>query len=130
MTHYTSSITQAVISIQGTAPIEGCALAGLSYQLEGPVTLDNYPHIVDFEPKTRDLYQAATDQGEILTASNSGVNTGKSFSNTSSSEMGLGLGVSGEYAAGSGGGPNINVTGSLTSQWGNATTDGSTTQID
>ena len=38
-------------------------LLGLRYDLgERPVTLDDYPHIIDFEPKTRDLYQAATDQ--------------------------------------------------------------------
>lgn len=122
-----SSITQVIISLTGTPPIKGCLLARLSYEVETPLTLDGYPHITDFEPKTRDLYQAATDQGEILTASNSGVSTGKSFSSTSSSEMGLGLNAS---VGANVGGVNVSVGGDLTSKWGNTTTDGSTTQID
>lgn len=115
-----SPITQIVI--QQTA--EECFLAGLTFDSgECGVTPDDYPHIIDFEPKTRDLYQAATDQGEILTGSNSSVNAGKSLSNTSSSEMGLGLNAS---VSGDG----YDVGGNLTGKWGNTTTDGSTTQID
>lgn len=93
---------------------------------ERPTTLADYPHIVDFEPKTRDLYQAATDQSELLTGSNSDVGTGKSMSNTSSSEMGLSL--SGGYGSGQGAGPN--VQGQITGKWGNTATDSSSTQVD
>ena len=115
-----SSITQIVI--QQTR--EESYLAGLTYNGgERAVTLADYPHIIDFEPKTRDLYQTATDQGEILTGSNSSVNTGKSMSSTSSSEMGLGLNAS---VSGDG----YTVGGNLTGKWGNTNTDGSTTQID
>jgi hypothetical protein len=53
--------------------------------------LASYPHIVDFEPKVRDLYQAATEHGEILTASKSGVKTDRSFSHTDKTETGLDL---------------------------------------
>ena len=51
--------------------------------------LSIYPHIVAMEPKTRDLYQVATESGEALTASHSGIKTDKSFASTSSSETGL-----------------------------------------
>jgi hypothetical protein len=120
-----SSITQVVIEANVA---DKCSLAGLSYAVgERTVTLDDYPHIIDFEPKTRDLYQAATDQGEILTASTSGVNTGKSLSTTSSSEMGLGLGASVSSAVGA---ATFGLTGDLTGKWGNTQTDSSTTQID
>jgi hypothetical protein len=53
--------------------------------------LASYPHIVDFEPKVRDLYQAATEDGELLTASKSGVKTDRSFSHTENSQTGLDL---------------------------------------
>jgi hypothetical protein len=116
-------ITQIVIN----QTREESFLLGLSYDLgERTVTLDDYPHIIDFEPKTRDLYQAATDQSEVLTGSNTGINTGKSLANTSSSQMGLSL--SGGYAAGQTGGPNISA--GLTGLWGNTTADSSSTQID
>src|SRR5262249_11945461 len=39
-------------------------------------------------PKMRDLYQAATETGEVLTASRSDVNVGKSHSTTESTEVG------------------------------------------
>jgi hypothetical protein len=97
---------------------------------ERPTTIGDYPHIIDFEPKTRDLYQAATDQGEILTASTSNISAGKSLSNTSSSQMGIGLSGNVGQAAGQTGGLTWNVGGSLTGQWGNTTTDSSSTQID
>jgi hypothetical protein len=117
-------ITQIVI--QQTR--EESFLIGLTYDDgERAVTLADYPHIIDFEPKTRDLYQAATDQGEILTGSNSGVNTGKSLSNTSSSEMGLGLNAS---VGANIYGVQVGVGGNLTNKWGDTNTDGSTTQID
>lgn len=120
-----SPVTRIVIEMSA----EECFLAGLSYDAEErKVTLGDYPHIIDFEPTTRDLYQAATDQGEILTASNSSVNTGKSSASTSSSEMGLGLNAS--VGATIAEGVDVKVGGDLTSKWGSTQTDGSTTQID
>jgi hypothetical protein len=47
---------------------------------------DLYPHIVDFEPKLRDFYQAATETGEVLTASFNKVATGKSLGSTDSTQ--------------------------------------------
>ncbi len=55
-------ITQIVIRAHG----DNCYLVGITYDdAERSVTIADYPHIVDFEPKSRDLYQGATDQDEI-----------------------------------------------------------------
>jgi hypothetical protein len=117
-------VTRIVVQLSA----EECFLDGLSFDLqERELTLGDYPHIVDFEPKTRDLYQAATDQGEILTASTSALSTGKSKANTASSEMGLGLNAS---VGGKVEGVEYNVGGSLTGKWGNTATDSSNTQAD
>src|SRR5690349_4509389 len=59
--------------------------------------VEQYPHIVDFEPKTRDLYQAATQEGEILTASKSQVTVGESFTHTESVETGIEADVKGKF---------------------------------
>jgi hypothetical protein len=55
------------------------------------VDLKDYPHIIDFEPKTRDLYQTTTEEGEILTASRSEVNTSKGYTNADTTENGLAI---------------------------------------
>ena len=44
--------------------------------------LTKYPRIIDFEPKVRDFYQAATETGEVLTSSIGKVSTNKSFGTT------------------------------------------------
>jgi hypothetical protein len=48
--------------------------------------LDKYPRIIDFEPKVRDFYQAASETGEILTSSSNKLTTSKSFISTDSTE--------------------------------------------
>ena len=48
--------------------------------------LDKYPHIIDFEPKLRDFYQAASETGEVLTSSVSKLSTNKSFGTTDSTQ--------------------------------------------
>ena len=45
-----------------------------------------YPRIIDFEPKIRDFYQAASETGEVLTASIGRVSTSKSFTATDSTQ--------------------------------------------
>lgn len=50
------------------------------------VPLEDYPRIIDFEPKLRDLYQAASETGEILSTSASKVATDKSLSSTEKTE--------------------------------------------
>lgn len=74
--------------------------------------LDKYPHIIDFEPKVRDFYQAASETGEILTSSVGRLTTSKSFGTTDStqsswnagSEVSSGVGIT---DPGSGVGGNI-----------------------
>ncbi len=51
-----------------------------------------YPCIIDFEPKSRELIQAATEKGEVLTASFSEVKTDKTFIHTHTTKIGLELG--------------------------------------
>lgn len=48
--------------------------------------VDQYPRIVDFEPKLRDFYQVASETGEVLSTSFSKVATGKSFGSTDSTQ--------------------------------------------
>lgn len=48
--------------------------------------LDKYPHIIDFEPKLRDFYQAASETGEILTSSVGKLTTNKSFGTADSTQ--------------------------------------------
>lgn len=86
-----------------------------------PVGLADYPHIVEFEPKTRDLYQAATLQGEVLTASSGEIKTDKTLSHGESSQTGLSLGATyttppSQYGSAS-------VSGSLSHSWGETSQD-------
>lgn len=55
----------------------------------GGEDLSIYPHIIAFEPKVRDLYQAATTNGEVLTSSRSGLTTDKTLLNTENTETGI-----------------------------------------
>jgi hypothetical protein len=93
-----------------------------------PAGLSDYPHIVDFEPKTRDLYQAATETGEILTASVSSISTDKTLTHTETSETGLALSSTYEspetpYGKGS-------ITGSWAHKWGDTDADARAIGID
>lgn len=71
-----------------------------SGHLDNEIPTSVLPHIIDFEPKSRDLYQTATDTGEILTASASSVNVGKSQTHTESTETGLSGGIKGGHTPG------------------------------
>lgn len=86
------------------------------------IPLRDYPHIVDFEPKMRDLYQAASETGEILTASVSKATTGKSLTHTDSTETGLSLGaevgLGNETAA-----AKAKLSAGLSHKWGSTDTD-------
>ena len=88
-----------------------------------PFALEDLPRIIDFEPKTRDFYQAATESGEVLSASTSSLKTDKSFTNTESSETGVSLSASVSY------GP-ATVSGGLTHKWGHTSADTYATQTD
>jgi hypothetical protein len=98
--------------------------------LDVPVGLDDYPRIVDFEPKMRDFYQAATEAGEILTASAAVVHTDKTLAHTETTETGLSLSGTVGYAAGESGGLFGSITGGLTHKWGETNQDVNTVQTD
>jgi hypothetical protein len=90
---------------------------------EAALELSDYPHITDFEPKTRDLYQAATEEGEILTASRSEVRTDKTLSHTNSTETGISASAKATIGV-------AELGGSLSHSWGETSQDTNTTQID
>jgi hypothetical protein len=89
----------------------------------GDDDLANYPHIIAFEPKNRDLYQAATESGEVLTASNSRLATDKTISHTESTETGLSVGGTGAVAG-------VPISASLTRKWGETAQDSRSIQAD
>jgi hypothetical protein len=107
------------------APQNAAFLVEVTYYVERdvPIDLQDYPHIIDFEPKTRDLYQGATEDGEILTASVSEVKADKTFAHTESSETGLSVnaGVSVGFAS---------LGGGLSHKWGETNQDTSQVQTD
>jgi hypothetical protein len=70
------------------------ALFPLTGNLPRPrVEIADYPHVIAFEPKVRDFYQAATESGEILTASDSGVKTDKSLTSVENTQTGFKMGA-------------------------------------
>jgi hypothetical protein len=50
-------------------------------------TLADYPYIVDFEPKRRELYEAVTKSGEVLGRSTSTLNLRKGVTSTETTEQ-------------------------------------------
>jgi len=93
--------------------------------IERDVPVADFPHIIDFEPKKRDLYQAATETGEILTASKGSIQTGKSFTDTKTSETGITPKVSvplGESGAAAGA--------EFSQKWGSTASDSSSSSTD
>lgn len=93
--------------------------------VEREISLADYPHIIDFEPKMRDLYQAATQTGEVLTASVSGVKTDKTRAHTETTETGLELGA--KYTSPPSPYGQAEITGKTSHKWG--TTDQDTFQV-
>jgi hypothetical protein len=86
---------------------------------EVSLELEDYPHIIDFEPKRRDLYQAATKSDEVLSGSNSSVTTNKALTHTESTESSLKVGASsipGVPAGGVGGSVEGAITNKVTDQ--------------
>ncbi len=93
------------------------------------VALYDYPHIIDFEPKSRDLYQTASETGDILTGSMSKVSTGKSYTHADKTDMGFNVGSS--YSSGETS-PYGTFQGDwrITPSWGSSDQNTSSTQID
>lgn len=103
--------------------------------------ITHYPHIIEFEPKTRDYVQSTTQDGEILTASSSDIKIGRGQSVTDTTETGVSAstkitlplgggsisagGVKGTAPSGS-----AELSGSLTRKWGDTTQDTFSTTAD
>lgn len=104
----------------------GALLQVAVFPRDRDASVAEYPHIIDFEPKVRDLYQTATESGEILSASKTAVKTDRSYSHTESSETGLDHDTSVEFPLGKTGGKG-KVGGKLTHKWGD--TDKDTWQV-
>lgn len=97
--------------------------------------MDDYPRIVDFEPKRRDLYQAATENGEVLTASVNRLRLDNTFTHTESVETGLSLTAGMRRHAGidieaAEAGAEASAQGSLSRTWGETSQDVRTTARD
>jgi hypothetical protein len=60
---------------------------------EDPIPLADFPYIVDFEPKRRELYEAVTESGEILGRSTSALNLRKSTTSADSTEYASKIGA-------------------------------------
>jgi hypothetical protein len=93
---YTLTIEGQVIDrVVFKAPDDRASLLEFAYYIpeSKAIALKDYPHIIDFEPKVRELLQAATETGEILTASKSGVKTNKGFTNTEETTNAFNLGA-------------------------------------
>lgn len=54
------------------------------------VTPDDYPYIIDFEPKKRELFEQVTEGGEFLSGSSEKFSTTKGSTNTQSVDVGVG----------------------------------------
>src|SRR5262249_38368903 len=70
------------------APVGGVGLPAFAYAViaGSPVELQDYPYIMDFEPKKRELYEAVTQTGESVSQSASNLNVRKGATDTSSQE--------------------------------------------
>lgn len=88
-----------------------------SYNVNEPSPA-NYPFIIDFEPKSREIVQAATDKGEIIWGSFSKVKTDKSLTSTNSSSSLLDLAAKYAYSpAKDKGGSSLELSGKTTQNY-------------
>lgn len=97
--------------------------------------LQDFPKIIAMEPQVRELIQSATESGELLTASRSGISTSKSFTNTDTTKTGIsgsnstttnaniGLTVPSKPPLTVGGGLSSQNNMGFTHEWGNTTQD-------
>ncbi len=86
----------------------------------------NHPYIIDFEPKERDLVQAASLKGELLTASQSKVATDKTLTHTSTTKTGLSLDARYKTAKDQG----AEIGGKLSHEWGETDQDKRTVEAE
>lgn len=66
--------------------------------------LTQFPYILDFSPKSRELIQGITERGEILTGSSRNIGVDRSLTTTNKNETKVGVEASVEAGVGGGGG--------------------------
>ena len=77
----------------------------------------DFPYFIDFEPKKRELYEAVTDTGEVLSGSSTSLTVGKSAQQSDTTEnynidTGWNFGLNASYA-GTGGGFSVGESGQV-----------------
>ncbi len=92
------------------------------------VPLSDYPHIVDFEPKNRELIQAVTESGEGLIGSSSKVGTDKSFQKVSGTE--IGVSHTGKYTSPESQAGKFEASHTISGKWTNTNTETSSINTD
>ena len=60
---------------------------------EADVPVEDFPFIVDFEPKKRELYEAVTENSEVLSGSTGNTNIRKGSTSTHSAEVSASFGI-------------------------------------
>src|SRR5205085_1074316 len=90
-----------------------------------PPNFRDYPHILDFLPKSRELVRPVALPGEVLTASTSSLKLDRGLTTTQKDETQVG--IKGGYAAGQSGG--WNVEGNIQHTWGSSTEAKSETEV-
>jgi len=90
-----------------------------------PLNFREYPHILDFLPKNRELVRPVTSTGEVLTASTASLRLDSGLTTTQKNETQVG--IKGGYAAGDRGG--WNVEGNIEHTWGSSTEAKSETEV-
>ncbi len=107
-----------IIKVIITSSENNASLLEFAYFIskEVALTLEDYPHIISFEPNRRDLYQAATQTGEVLTGSSSGIATNKASTEIMNTEQNVKSSISVGVPPYFGGGVDNTVSTSLTNQ--------------
>ena len=84
-------------------------------------TPDNFPFILDFEPKKRELYETANESGEFLSSTDEALNIQKGMTTTESTEKS-------DIITGGGGGLTIgdyfSISGKASGEWGTRKSSG------
>lgn len=107
----------ALLNVAFFPPSSGITVVG-----EQP-NLYQFPHILDFSPKSRELIRSITENGEMLTGSSRSVGVDQSMTTTNKNETTVGLEAG--YEAGG-----LKATGKIEHKWGTTQEDKNGLSID